>query len=62
MSDISIKIGWVDLILLSPYYGWPGLLGGAILGALIWPKRRALGALICGLVGNSAVFSLRVFG
>ena len=51
MSDIAINISWLDIALYAPLLGWPGLLIGAALGALVWRKRRILGVVLGGLAG-----------
>jgi hypothetical protein len=45
-----LHITWLDLVLASPVIGWPGLLFGGALGALLWRRRRMLG----GALGASA--------
>ena len=60
MSDISFHFSPLELALYSPLWGWPGLIGGAVVGALVWPKRRILGGVLGALVGNFAVFALRL--
>lgn len=60
MSDISINISPVELILLSWVFGWPGLIAGGVLGALLWKKRRIVGAVLGALIGNFLVFSVRL--
>lgn len=52
MSDISINIGWLDLLLYSPILGWPGLLLGGLAGALAWRKRPIVGGIIGAVIGN----------
>jgi hypothetical protein len=59
MSDISINITWLDLLIVSPIYGWPGLLAGGALGAVLWRQRRIAGGVIGAIVGNLAVFAAR---
>ncbi len=59
MSDISINITWLDLLIVSPAYGWPGLLAGGAAGALLWRKRRVAGAAFGAIIGNLAVFAAR---
>ena len=54
MSDISLKFEWWELLLYSPIIGWPGLLLGAILGALGWKRRRIAGGFIGAIAGNFA--------
>ena len=61
MSDISINISPVELILFSWVLGWPGLIVGGVLGALLWTRRRILGGVIGAIVGNLVVFGLRLF-
>jgi hypothetical protein len=51
MSDISLHITWLDLILASPVLGWPGLIVGAVLGALLWRRRRIVGGLLAAAAG-----------
>jgi len=51
LSDISLHITWLDLILASPIFGWPGLILGGLLGALLWRKRRIVGAILGGATG-----------
>lgn len=60
MSDISINITWLDLLIVSPIYGWPGLLAGGALGAVLWRKRRIAGGVIGAIVGNLIVFAARL--
>ena len=52
MSDISFKFEWWELLLYSPIIGWPGLLGGGLLGALAWRRRRMVGGVLGAIVGN----------
>lgn len=60
MSDISIRIEWWELVLVSPLYGWPGLVAGAALGAALAPKRRILAGAIGAIIGNFIVLIARV--
>ena len=60
MSDISFHFSPLDIILFSPVFGWPGLLLGGALGAFLWKKRRILGGVLGAIVGNFAVFGLRL--
>ncbi|MET0547066.1 MAG: hypothetical protein ABWZ40_12210 [Caulobacterales bacterium] len=62
MSDISLNITWFDLILYSPFFGWPGLILGGLLGAFAWRKRPWLGGAIGAIAGNFIVFYGRFFG
>lgn len=61
MSDISLNIHWYDLLLAAPIIGWPGLIVGAILGALLWKKRRIAGALIGALLCSLAWMLARIY-
>jgi putative Mn2+ efflux pump MntP len=54
VSDISINITWLDLILASPVLGWPGLLLGGALGALLWKRRRIIGGALAAVIGGVA--------
>jgi hypothetical protein len=54
VSDISIHITWLDLILASPVLGWPGLVLGGALGALLWKQRRIIGGVLGAVGGCSA--------
>ena len=60
MSDISINISPLEFILFSWVLGWPGLIVGGVLGALLWKRRRILGAVLGALVGNFVVFGVRL--
>jgi Na+/proline symporter len=51
MSDIGILNDPVSLIVIALLLGSPGLLLGAILGALLWRRRRVVGALLGAVVG-----------
>jgi len=61
MSDIAINITWFDLLLFSPFLGWPGILAGGALGAIAWRKRPILGGVLGALAGNFLVFGARFF-
>ena len=60
MSDISINITWWELLLYSPFFGWPGLLLGGVLGALLWRSRPIVGGVIGAVVGNLLWFAARL--
>jgi hypothetical protein len=60
VSDISISISPLELVLFSWVLGWPGLIAGGLLGALVWKKRRMLGGLLGGVTGNLVVFGVRL--
>ena len=61
MSDISINMSPIELILFSWVLGWPGLIVGGVLGALFWKRRRILGGVLGAIVGNLVMFSVRLF-
>lgn len=48
MSDISININLVALVLI---FGWPGLLLGSAIGAILWRRRRLLGGVLGAVSG-----------
>jgi hypothetical protein len=54
LSDISIHVTWLDVALWAPVLGWPGLIAGGLLGALLWKRRRMLGAVLGALAGSLA--------
>lgn len=60
MSDISIEFSLIDWIVVSPILGWPGLIVGALLGALLWKRRRFWGGVLGAILGNFLVFGLRL--
>ncbi|MEQ1756541.1 MAG: hypothetical protein ABL973_20665 [Micropepsaceae bacterium] len=60
MSDIKIEFTWYEILLFSPMLGWPGLISGGLIGAAIWRKRPIVGGIIGALVGNAAVFLVRL--
>jgi hypothetical protein len=49
MSDISINISWLDLLIM---FGWPGSILGGALGAILWRKRRLVGAGLGAVLGS----------
>ena len=51
MSDIGILNDPVSLIAIALILGSPGLLLGAIPGALLWRRHRIAGALLGAAVG-----------
>ena len=61
MSDITLDITWFDLLVFSPFLGWPGLFVGAVLGGIGWRKRPILGAVLGAVAGNFIVFAVRLF-
>lgn len=60
MSDISFHFSPLELVLYSWVLGWPGLIAGAVLGALLWKKRRIVGGVLGAIVGNFVVFGARM--
>src|SRR5262245_51620368 len=51
MSDISIVFPWYSYPLLIAMIGWPGLLIGLVLGALLWQRHWIWGGLLGGIAG-----------
>jgi Na+/proline symporter len=51
VSDIGILNDPVSLFEIALILGSPGLLLGAILGALLWRKHRVAGAVLGAVVG-----------
>jgi Na+/proline symporter len=51
MSDIGILNDPVSLIGIALLFGSPGLLLGAIPGALLWRRHRIAGALLGAVAG-----------
>jgi Na+/proline symporter len=51
VSDIGILNDPVSLIAIALILGSPGLLLGAIPGALLWRRRRIAGALLGAAIG-----------
>ena len=51
MSDIGILNDPVSLIAIALLFGSPGLLLGAIPGALLWRRHRITGALLGAVAG-----------
>jgi hypothetical protein len=50
VSDISLHFPWPVLLFAFLLVGWPGFLAGGVVGALLWPTRRILGALAGALL------------
>lgn len=61
MSDISINITLLDLLLASPVFGWPGLIVGGAVGALVWKRRRVVGGVLGAAVGCIVWFAASLF-
>lgn len=57
MSDISLNFTWLDLLILAPIVGWPGLVIGAMLGVLLFWKRRRIAAGIVGAAIGCLIWS-----
>lgn len=51
VSDIGILNDPLSLILIALIFGSPGLLIGGISGALLWRRRRIIGALLGAVAG-----------
>jgi len=51
MSDISLQFTWLDLLLFALLIGSPGLLLGAVLGAVAWRRHRVYGAALGAILG-----------
>jgi Na+/proline symporter len=51
MSDIALNWGPLDYAAIALIIGAPGLVIGLALGALIWRRRRIIGALIGAIAG-----------
>lgn len=51
MSSINIDITILDLVLMALTAGAPGLVIGIIAGALLWPRRRIVRAILGGVLG-----------
>ncbi len=51
MSDIGILNDPLSLIVIALIFGSPGLLIGGISGALLWRRRRIVGALLGAVAG-----------
>ena len=58
VSDISIHLTWLDLLLAAPIFGWPGLILGGVGGAALFPKRRILCAVLGALIGCTIWFAV----
>jgi hypothetical protein len=54
MSDIGILNDPLSLAFIALLFSWPGLLLGAIAGALLWRRHRIVGALIGAVLGGVA--------
>ena len=60
MSDIGFEFTWFDLLLVALFFGSPGLLIGAALGALAWKRHRVWGAVLGAILGLVVCLGLQV--
>jgi hypothetical protein len=51
MSDIALNWGPLDLAIVVLMIGWPGLLLGAVVGALAWRRHRLSGSAMGAIAG-----------
>jgi hypothetical protein len=51
MSDIGLDWGPLDWAEIALFVGAPGLVIGALLGAILWRRHRLWGALVGAVVG-----------
>jgi Na+/proline symporter len=51
MSDIGLDWGPLDIAALALIIGAPGLVIGAVLGAIVWRRYRLWGALLGAIAG-----------
>jgi hypothetical protein len=51
MSDIGLDFGPFGYVGVALFVGAPGLLIGALLGAILWRRHRLWGALVGAVVG-----------
>jgi Na+/proline symporter len=51
MSDVGLYFSPLDLVVIALIIGAPGLIVGAVLGALLWRRHRFYGAVLGGVVG-----------
>jgi len=52
MSDINIEFDWYVWPVIAVMIGWPGLLLGTAIGAVLWRRHRVIGGLL-GLVAGT---------
>jgi Na+/proline symporter len=55
LSDIGLNFSPAAWAAIALFIGWPGLLVGAIAGALLWRRRRIAGAVLGAVIGFAAV-------
>jgi len=53
-------ISMFDAAMMAVMVGWPGLVLGALVGAVVWPKARMPAAVIVALVGLVVAIPLRL--
>jgi Na+/proline symporter len=51
MSDIGLAWGPIDIAIIALIIGAPGVASGVVLGAILWRRRRMLGALLGAFIG-----------
>jgi Na+/proline symporter len=51
MSDIGLDWGPFDIAAIALIIGSPGLVIGAVLGAVLWRRHRLVGALLGAFAG-----------
>jgi Na+/proline symporter len=51
MSDVGLDWGPFDIAAIALIIGSPGLVIGAVLGAVLWRRRRLIGALLGAFAG-----------
>jgi Na+/proline symporter len=51
VSDIGLHWGPLDILALALIVGFPGIILGAVFGAIVWRRHRVWGALLGAAVG-----------
>ena len=62
MSDINLEYGFFDTIRLNIALAWPGVVGGAAIGALAWTARRLLGCVLGFFSGALIGWAIGLWG